>query len=83
VDTPVRVVMSHGIEFCSDTDTLMGVADRMAELQIRRMPVLNQQKRLVGIVSLGDISKGEQSHGGRALKGISKTAVGGAHHAAN
>jgi CBS domain-containing protein len=83
LDTPVREVMSHGIETCFDTDTVKDVADRMADLQIRRMPVLNEQKRLVGIVSLGDISKGEQSHGGRALKGISKTAVGGAHHAPN
>jgi CBS-domain-containing membrane protein len=47
------------------------------------MPVLNEQNRIVGIVSLGDISKGEPSHGGRALKGISKTAIGGAHHAPN
>jgi len=52
----------------------------MAEQQIRRLPVLNEQKRLVGIVSLGDISKAGDSHAAKALKGISKTQVGGAHH---
>ena len=79
LDTPVREVMTHGVEYCFDTDTVEDVANRMADLQIRRMPVLNEQKRMVGIVSLGDISKTE--HGGHALKGISKAAVGGAHHA--
>src|ERR1700744_1179514 len=54
LETPVRDVMSHGIEYCFETDTVKKVADRMSELQIRRMPVLNKDKRLVGIVSLGD-----------------------------
>jgi CBS domain-containing protein len=83
LDTPVKEAMSPGIAYCFDTDTVKTAAEKMAELQIRRLPVLNEQKRLVGIVSLGDIAKAEQSHGGKALKGISKTAVGGAHHAAH
>ena len=47
---------------------------------MRRLPVLNEQKRLVGIVSLGDIAKAEARHGSKALQGISKTAIRGAHH---
>jgi len=33
----------------------------MAEQQVRRLPVMNRQKRLVGVVSLGDIAKGRLS----------------------
>lgn len=80
-DCPVKDAMSPGIHYCFDTDTIENVAEKMANEQIRRLPVLNQQKRLVGIVSLGDISKAaEDHHATKALKGISKTAVGGAHH---
>ena len=80
-DCPVREAMSPGIHYCFDTDTIEEVAEKMASEQIRRLPVLNEQKRLVGIVSLGDISKAaEDHHATKALKGISKTAVGGAHH---
>ncbi len=79
-DSPVREAMSPGIHYCFDTDSIQKVADMMAEQQVRRLPVLNEQKRLVGIVSLGDIAKAEARHGSKALQGISKTAVGGAHH---
>lgn len=80
-DCPVKEAMSPGIHYCYETDTIEDVAEKMASEQIRRLPVLNQQKRLVGIVSLGDLSKAaEGQHATKALKGISKTAVGGAHH---
>lgn len=79
-DSPVREAMSPGIHYCFDTDTVQKAADMMAEQQIRRLPVLNEQKRLVGIVSLGDIAKAEARHGSKALQGISKTAIAGSHH---
>jgi CBS domain-containing protein len=80
-DSPVREAMSPGIHCCFDTDSVQKAADMMAEHQVRRLPVLNEQKRLVGIVSLGDIAKAEARHGSKALQGISKTAIGGSHHA--
>ena len=79
-DTPVKEAMSSGIHYCFDNDSIEEAAEKMAEQQVRRLPVLNQQKRMVGIISLGDICKAEEAHGGKALKSISKTGSIGAHH---
>jgi CBS domain-containing protein len=58
-DTPVREVMSKDVKFCYDDEDLEHVADNMGELQVRRLPVVNRDKRLVGIVALGDIARSE------------------------
>ena len=58
-DTPVRDVMSKDVKFCYDDEDLEHVADNMGELQVRRLPVVNRDKRLVGIVALGDIARSE------------------------
>src|ERR671923_2399099 len=52
-DTPVRDVMSKEVKYCYEDEDLEHVADNMGELQVRRLPVVNRDKRLVGIVSLG------------------------------
>ena len=76
--TKVRDVMSKEVRYVFGDEGLEHVADNMAEQQVRRLPVMNRQKRLVGIVSLGDIAKGRQSPlAGRALSGI--TRQGGQH----
>lgn len=54
--TTLRDIMSKGISYCFETDKLEKVAQQMEELQIRRLVVLNKDKRLVGIISLGDIA---------------------------
>jgi CBS domain-containing protein len=54
--TPVREVMSHEVLYCFDDEDIDDVARNMADQQIRRLPVVNRDKRLVGIVSLGDLS---------------------------
>jgi CBS domain-containing protein len=69
-DTPVREVMSPGVKTCSDSDELEDVAAQMGEEKLRRILVLDENKRLIGIVSLGDIAKYEQEHGGAALNKI-------------
>lgn len=77
-DTPVRDVMSKEILYCFDDEDIDHVARNMAEQQVRRLPVVNRDKRLVGIVSIGDIShKGDTRTAGGAMKGI--TQPGGAH----
>jgi CBS domain-containing protein len=81
-DCPVKDAMSPGIHYCFDTDTTEKAADKMIEEQVRRLPVLNEQKRLVGIVSLGDLSRAGDRSAAKALKGVTKQAVGGSHHAA-
>ena len=76
--TKVREVMSKEVRYVFEDEDLEHVAENMAEQQVRRLPVMNRQKRLVGIVSLGDIAKGRQSPlAGRALSGI--TRQGGQH----
>ena len=55
-DTPVRDVMSEGITWAYDDDSIERAAEIMSEHQIRRLPVVNREKRLVGIVALGDFA---------------------------
>jgi CBS domain-containing protein len=54
--TKVREVMTQGVVYCFEDQSIEGVAQLMEEKQIRRLPVLNEQKRMVGIVSLGDLA---------------------------
>jgi CBS domain-containing protein len=77
-DTKVREVMSNDICYCFEDEDIDHIANNMADLQVRRLPVVNRQKRLVGIVSLGDIAvmDGPDS-AGDALCGISEP--GGQH----
>jgi CBS domain-containing protein len=58
-DTPVRDVMSKEVKYCFEDEDLEHVAKNMGDIQVRRLPVVNRDKRLVGIVSLGDISQTE------------------------
>ncbi len=55
-DTQVRDVMTSGIAYCFDDDDLQDAAHVMEENKIRRLTVLNHDKRLVGIFSLGDLA---------------------------
>jgi len=73
-DTPVRDVMStEQVMYCYEDEELTHVAQNMAENQVRRLPVVNRDKRLVGIVSLGDVAQGaSQTTAGKAVKGVSK-----------
>jgi CBS domain-containing protein len=56
-DTPVREVMSEHVEYCYDDEDLDRVAQGMADVRVRRLPVVNREKRLVGILSLGDVAR--------------------------
>src|SRR5438105_3584124 len=51
----VRDVMSSGIKYVFDDETTDAAAQSMSKLQVRRLPVVNRNKRLVGIVALGDL----------------------------
>jgi len=54
--TKVREIMSEDICWAYDDDTVESAAKLMSEKQIRRLPVVNHDKRLVGIVALGDFA---------------------------
>lgn len=70
--TWVRDVMSRDVMFCYEDEDLGHVAQNMGDIQVHRLPVLNRDKRLVGIVALADIANcyGEES-AGQAVCGIS------------
>jgi CBS domain-containing protein len=55
-DTPLQDVMSKEVMYCFADQDLDQVVQNMAENKVRRMPVLNREKRLVGILSLGDVA---------------------------
>lgn len=78
-DTKIRAVMSREIKYCFDDEDLEHVARNMGDLQVRRLPVMNREKRLVGIVSLGDIAlTHEPDVAGEGLAGVSEP--GGQHN---
>ena len=68
----VREVMSPDIKYIYDDELIEDAARNMTQLQVRRLPVLNRQKRLVGIVSLGDLALKKKSSAANALKGVSR-----------
>lgn len=71
-DTCVREVMSPDIKYVYDDESLEDAARNMGELQVRRLPVLNRDKKLVGIVSLGDVALRKKDTAGEALKEVSE-----------
>ena len=77
--TAVREIMSREVKYCFDDQSIDEVTQNMGELRIRRLPVLTRDKRLIGILSLGDlaIDEGARDEAGEALGGISRP--GGQH----
>ncbi|HMN44326.1 MAG TPA: CBS domain-containing protein [Povalibacter sp.] len=77
--TPIRDVMSTDVKYCYDDQSVEEVTRNMADIRVRRLPVVNRSKRLVGILSLGDLAVDEsaQDEAGEALCGISRP--GGEH----
>jgi CBS domain-containing protein len=76
--TPIREVMSAEVKYCFEDEDLDHVTHNMADIKVRRLPVLNRDKRLVGIISLGDVAVMQDGHYAEtALSGISEP--GGAH----
>lgn len=77
-DTPVRELMTGDIICARSEDSIEDVASKMSEAQVRRLPVIDEQERLCGIVSLGDLSREADSDcASEALEGVSQP--GGQH----
>lgn len=72
--TQVREVMSPDVKYCFDDQDVREIADNVADLQLHRLPVVNRDKRLVGILALADIAQSEGPEpAGKAVCGISQT----------
>ena len=77
-DAKVREVMSSEVRYCFEDEDANTVLTNMADIQVRRLPVVNRDKRLVGTISLSDLAtSGEAARTGEALSGISRP--GGEH----
>lgn len=70
--TTVRDVMSEKVFYCFEDDDVEDAAQCMAENQVRRLPILNRDKRLTGIVSLADIAQTREDCEKTALEGVSE-----------
>jgi CBS domain-containing protein len=73
-DAKIRQVMTDQVKYCFEDEDLNHVAKNMAQIQMRRLPVMNRDKRLVGIVSLGDLAteKRAGAQAQQALRGVSQ-----------
>ena len=76
-DTPVREAMSNEVKYCFEDQHVEQVAKNMRDLRVRRLPVLNREKRLVGILSLGNLAASEPRAAAEAVSGVSRP--GGPH----
>ena len=77
-DCSVADLMSKDVVCARDTDDVLAIAQRMSDKQVRRMPVIDAEDKLVGMVSLGDLSRQSQEDAAKtALDGVS--AAGSQH----
>jgi CBS domain-containing protein len=77
-DTPVRELMTDEIICAREDDDVEDIASKMSSAQVRRLPVIDDQERLCGIVSLGDLSRdADEDSANEALEGVSEP--GGKH----
>jgi CBS domain-containing protein len=77
-DTPVRDLMSSDCICAREDDNVEDIASKMSKAQVRRLPVIDSNERLCGIVSLGDLSRETDTDtAGQALEGVSQP--GGQH----
>ena len=77
-ETPVRDLMTSDVICARTHDSVEDVASKMSEAQVRRLPVIDENERLCGIVSLGDLSReSDNETAAQALEGVSRP--GGQH----
>jgi len=73
-NTNVRDIMSRDVIYAFEDDDVKTVAEKMREKDVRRILILDTNKRLVGVVSIGDISKVEEKVSGKTLHDITEAA---------
>jgi CBS domain-containing protein len=78
----VRDAMTNDVKYCFEDDDLDRVMKNMGDQKLRRLPVVNRNKRLVGIISIGDTARGHDVElAGAALRGVTES--GGPHSQAS
>jgi CBS domain-containing protein len=69
-DATVKDVMSEHVYYCFEDDDLSKAAGVMSEHQVQRLPVLNTDKRLVGVLSVADMARTDKEALASALSGV-------------
>lgn len=73
-DAEVREAMTESVLYCFEDDSIEDAAKQMGDAQVRRLPVMSRDKRLVGIIALGDLALAADSEVvDAAITGISET----------
>ena len=76
--TRVEDIMTADVKYCFEDEEVSDVARNMGDEQVRRLPVVDRNKRLVGVVSLADAARRDAGLAGIGLKGV--TVPGGVHN---
>ena len=72
-DTPVSKVMTSDVKYCFDDEDIEQVAQNLAKEQLHRLPVLNRDKQLVGILALADLANNDRDGAAATeVEGISR-----------
>ena len=69
----VKEIMTNDVEFIFQDDSVEDAAQMMSDLQVCRLPVVDSDEQLVGIVSLGDLAISDDKAAGEALESISQS----------
>ena len=72
VNTPISQVMTGNLEYVMADDDVDQAHDKMSAAQVRRLPVLDQNQELVGIIALGDLASQDRKEAGATLEEISE-----------
>lgn len=73
-ETQIRDIMTPQVLYCFDDQPVDEICANMSDVKVRRLPVVNREKRLVGTVSLGDLSQAKAQQSGQALQSITQNA---------
>ena len=79
ISATVRDIMSPKTYYCYDDQSVDEICDNMAEIKVRRLPVVNRDKRLVGVVSMGDVA--QAAHRAKTGDALQEITVECASHA--
>lgn len=72
-EIPVSEVMTTPVETCPETESLKAATKKMAELQMRRLVIVDEAGKLAGILSLGDVAREDSARAvGHTLEDISE-----------
>lgn len=70
--TQIRDVMTPQVKYCFEDQQVDDVCQNLSDIKVRRLPVVNRDKRLVGVVSLGNISQAQAQQSGQTLQAITQ-----------